>query len=157
MVKNAVKEEKMRQISGYEYEVFCANYLAKHGYKDVQVTRMSGDQGIDIIARRHGKWYGIQCKYYSGPVGNKAVQEAYTGARYHECDRAMVITNTYFTDSAEELAESTDVELMYWMQPVPSRKTVKKKVPKVKKKKGWIIFVLLIIAAIAILKYFSVL
>ena len=98
-------------MTGQEYEVRCARYLRRHGFHRVSLTQGSGDQGIDILARRHGKLYGFQCKYYAGSVGNKAVQEAYSGARYYGCDRAAVITNSSFTPSAQDLAESTEVEL----------------------------------------------
>lgn len=71
-------------MDGHEYEYACAQYLKRNGFINVQVTKASGDQGIDIIATK-GKKYGIQCKYYSAAVGNKAVQEAYAGANFYGC------------------------------------------------------------------------
>ncbi|MCR4956887.1 MAG: restriction endonuclease [Lachnospiraceae bacterium] len=98
-------------MDGFEFEQHCANVLAHKGYKKVEVTKGSGDQGIDIIAYKGGEKYGIQCKYYLNPVGNKAVQEAYTGISVHQCDVAMVMTNNTFTKGAREAAESTGVIL----------------------------------------------
>ena len=69
-------------MDGHEYEYACAQYLKRNGFTKVQVTKASGDQGIDIIATKEKK-YGIQCKYYSGAVGNKAVQEAYAGSKFY--------------------------------------------------------------------------
>lgn len=97
-------------MDGHEYEYACAQYLKRNGFTKVQVTKASGDQGIDIIATK-GKKYGIQCKYYSGAVGNKAVQEAYAGSKFYGCDVAVVMTNNTFTKSAKELAEKLSVEL----------------------------------------------
>ena len=97
--------------TGHEYEHLCANRLKRCGFSGVTVTCGSGDQGIDIIATRKGSKYGIQCKYYSGPVGNSAVQEAYAGAKYYNCDIAVVMTNSIFTKAAKELAGSTNVLL----------------------------------------------
>ena len=94
-------------MDGHEYEYACAQYLKRNGFTKVQVTKASGDQGIDIIATK-GKKYGIQCKYYSGAVGNKAVQEAYAGANFYDCDKVIVMTNTTFTRAAIELAEKLD-------------------------------------------------
>lgn len=145
----------MAKITGYEYEYCCANYLKHHGFKDVRVTQGSGDQGIDIVARKHHHWYGIQCKYYSGPVGNKAVQEAYTGSAYRGCDRAMVITNSYFTDSAEKLAQTTGVELMQWMQPHHG-KTLRRAVPKPEKKHAFskvVVFAVIVTIIYYVAKY----
>lgn len=98
-------------MDGHQYEYYCAKLLRKKGFFGVTVTRGSGDQGIDIIASRRGKRYGIQCKYYTHPVGNKAVQEAFAGAKYYDCERSIVLTNNTFTKSARELAERTGVEL----------------------------------------------
>lgn len=97
--------------TGHEYEHACAKKLKKQGFTNVQVTKGSGDQGIDVIAHKNGKKYGIQCKYYSSPVGNHAVQEAYAGAKYYGCDYAVVMTNTTFTKSANELAKRIGVQL----------------------------------------------
>lgn len=96
---------------GHQYEYKCAKILKKKGFQMVSVTKGSGDQGIDIIAYKNGQKYGIQCKHYSSPVGNHAVQEVFAGAKYYNCDIAVVMTNNTFTKSAKELAESTRVEL----------------------------------------------
>ena len=61
--------------------------------------------------------YGIQCKYYSHPVGNQAIQEAYAGADFYDCDAAMVMTNNTFTRAARELAEKLEVELWEYCSP----------------------------------------
>lgn len=99
------------RMDGYEYEIQCAKMLKRKGFSKVQVTPFSGDQGIDITAYKEGQKYGIQCKYYSHPVGNKAVQEAFAGAKFYGCDRAAVLTNSTFTASAQSLAQKTNVIL----------------------------------------------
>ncbi len=98
-------------MDGHQYEYQCAKILRNMGFSKVQVTKGSGDQGIDVIAYSGGKKYGIQCKYYTSPVGNHAVQEAFAGAKYYNCDVAVVMTNTTFTPAAEALAEKTGVLL----------------------------------------------
>lgn len=98
-------------MNGKEYEVFCGEYLKKLGFHNIQYTKETGDQGIDIIAYKNHKKYGFQCKYYESPVGNAAVQEAFAGAAYYQCDKACVITNNTFTRSAIQLADETNVEL----------------------------------------------
>lgn len=98
-------------MTGYEYEEKCARLLETKGFIDVKVTPGSGDQGIDVLAKKDGKQYGIQCKYYEGVVGNKAVQEAFAGASYYDCSVAMVITNSTLTAPAKKLAEKLRVEV----------------------------------------------
>lgn len=101
----------MNKMDGHQYEHECAKLLRKNGFTNIQITKASGDQGIDIIANAFGKKYGIQCKYYTSPVGNFSVQEAYAGARFYNCDIAAVLTNSTFTPAAIELAKKTHVVL----------------------------------------------
>lgn len=98
-------------MTGYEYEEKCAKLLKAKGFTDVKVTPGSGDQGIDVLAKKNGKKYGIQCKYYEGTVGNKAVQEAFAGASFYDCTVAMVITNSTLTEPAKKLAKKLGVEV----------------------------------------------
>ena len=67
---------------GLSFEYTCASILRKRGFSNVDVTKGSGDQGIDVLAWKGGTKYGIQCKLYASPVGNKAVQEAYAGKTF---------------------------------------------------------------------------
>lgn len=97
-------------MSGVEFEKFIKNHFEKNGYK-CSLTKISGDQGIDVIAEKNGIKLGIQVKCYSGTVGNHAVMEAVAGAKYYDCTKCMVITNNYFTKSAKELAIKNNVIL----------------------------------------------
>ena len=99
------------RLTGFEFEEYMAQVLRDNGFRHVEVTVECGDQGVDILAVRGGKTYAIQCKNYAGAVGNTAVQEAYAGAEYYGCDIPVVVCPTDFTIPAQELAESTGVEL----------------------------------------------
>ena len=99
------------RLSGGEFEQYVALVLADNGFKHVQVTKGSGDQGADVLAERNGISYAIQCKNYEGAVGNYAVLEAYAAAQFYRCDRAAVICPGEFTRGAKELAEATGVTL----------------------------------------------
>lgn len=115
-------------MDGYEYEQKCAALLQTKGFSNVTVTPGSGDQGIDIIAYKSGSKYGIQCKYYTGTVGNKAVQEAYAGAVYYGCATAMVITNSILSRSASILAKELNVEIWEHIDAICLLKNIKKAV-----------------------------
>lgn len=101
----------MDSMSGYEFEEFCCNLLKQNGFSNVTQTKLSGDDGLDIVAEKDDIKYGFQCKCYSSPVGNKAVQEAYTGAMMYHCDVAVVMTNNSFSPQAIRTAEQTRVKL----------------------------------------------
>lgn len=98
-------------MGGIQFENYVANLLKKNGFYNVQVTQASNDYGIDILAKKRGIKYAIQCKNYSNRVGNSAIQEAYTGKNYYNADKAAVFTNNYFTQNASNLAQINNVEL----------------------------------------------
>lgn len=98
-------------MDGPSFEHFCAQLLSQNGFKNVQLMGGSGDQGVDIIAKKHGIRYAIQCKCYSGNLDNTPVQEVFTGMAYYGCTAAAVMTNRYFTKGGIDLANSTGVLL----------------------------------------------
>lgn len=98
-------------MSGIEFEYFIAELLKQRGFYNVRVTEASGDYGVDIVAMKEGHIWAIQCKKYSGSVGVSAVQEVFSGKQFYNCDKAVVITNSTFTQSARNLALKTNVEL----------------------------------------------
>jgi len=97
--------------TGYDYEEYCCKYLKKQHFKNIEQTPLSGDHGVDIIARKGRKKYGFQCKYYSGKVGNHAIQQVYTGCSYYGCNIPVVITNSTFTKNAVAEAKVLGVQL----------------------------------------------
>lgn len=103
--------DQIDAMSGLEFEEYTASLLRQLGYSGVEVTKSSGDQGIDVLAQKDGKKYAIQCKNYIGKLGNAPVQEAFAGMVYYGCDIAVVLTNSTFTNGAQELAQATGVLL----------------------------------------------
>lgn len=95
-----------------EYEYFCCEQFKKHGW-NARLTKVTGDQGADIIASNSTYNVVVQCKLYSSNVGNKAVQEVYSARRYQDADHAIVISNAGYTTSAKELAHSLKVLLLH--------------------------------------------
>lgn len=105
--------ERIRNMSGWEYEQYVAAKLRKNGYTGVEVTAASGDYGADILCfTPEGHWIAVQCKKYNNhPVGVKAVQEIIAARTYYHCDGAMVVGISGFTNNARHMAEETGVFL----------------------------------------------
>lgn len=110
--KRRRKSDAFEDMEGHEFEFFCADLLKSRGFVDVEVTRGSGDYGIDILAEKDGVTYAIQCKRYGSPVGVKAVQEAYAGRDYYDRMVGAVMTNQYFTSPAVEAAGK--LKILLW-------------------------------------------
>lgn len=98
-------------MEGHDFEKWCARLLMRTGYTDVEVTKGSGDQGVDIIAVKESVRYAIQCKCYTSKLGNTSIQEVYSGRKMYDCHVGVVMTNNYFTSGAIELAQKTGVLL----------------------------------------------
>ncbi len=99
-------------MSGVEYEQYCALLLERCGWS-VRLTRGSGDQGVDILAERESRRVVIQCKNYSSPVGNKAVQEVVAAKGFEKADYSAVVSNASYTPAAKELATANNVLLLH--------------------------------------------
>lgn len=98
-------------MSGLDFEHYLCRLLIHRGFQ-AEVTRASGDLGVDIVAQRNGQKHAVQVKRYSNGVSRRAVSDAVAGKQHYGCDSAMVITNSYFTRGAKLLARSTGCELI---------------------------------------------
>lgn len=96
-----------------EFEAFCAEQLRQSGW-DAHVTRQSRDQGVDVIAEKNGLRIVLQCKLYSAPVGNKAVQEAVAARAFEQAHYCAVVSNSSYTSAAEQLASTNRVLLLHY-------------------------------------------
>lgn len=108
----ARKSKQMDMMEGHDFELFCAEVLEKNGFTEVEVTRASGDFGVDILAQKEGVTYAVQCKRYQAPVGVEAVLRTYGGRDYYGCMVGAVMTNQYFTAPAVEAAKK--LKIMLW-------------------------------------------
>lgn len=114
------KEIEMKKLSldfnnienGFAFEEYVANLYKNLGFTIETVTKKSGDQGADVIAYKDNLKYVIQAKFYTGTVGNKAVQEVVASMSLYKADKGIVITNSSFTMAAMELAVANKIELV---------------------------------------------
>lgn len=97
-------------MTGIEFEQLLSDVFTRKGYR-VEMTKASGDQGIDLIAEKGRTRLGIQTKRYTGFVGNSAIQEVIAGMEYYKLNAGMVITSSYYTPSAYALAQSANIIL----------------------------------------------
>ncbi len=100
------------EMTGAEFETFCAERLRASGW-EVWLTPPSGDQGVDVIAEKNAVRVVLQCKLYSNPVGNKAVQEIAAGRIHQQAHHGAVVTNGTYTTSAKQLAATNGIRLLH--------------------------------------------
>ena len=67
-------------MAGIEFENLCKQLLLDCGF-NVKMTKQSGDGGIDLIATSDRPFFSgkyiIQCKRYSGTVGEPVLRDLY--------------------------------------------------------------------------------
>jgi len=97
--------------NGLDFEYWVADRLQEHQW-EAQVTQGSGDQGVDVVARAENLSVAVQCKLYTGSVGNKAVQETVAGMLFFDLDRGVIISTGKYTKSAHALADKNKILLL---------------------------------------------
>lgn len=136
MIRSFIKRMRIKKVftmsdidnmDGVKFEYYLADILRKRGYTNVRVTEKY-DFGVDIVAKKDNVTWGIQAKRYSSMVKASAVRAAYTALSHYGCERAMVVSNNYFSNPAKTLAFDTNTVLI-------DRETLTKWVYEVSKQK----------------------
>lgn len=110
-IHKSIDLSEIDKMDGIAFENLTAELLRNNGFKNVEVTKATGDYGVDIVANKDNNKYAFQCKCYCSKLGINPIQEVYTGLKMYGADTAVVITNSYFTPNAYNLANELGVLL----------------------------------------------
>ena len=79
----------------------------------VENIQSIGDHGVDLVMVKGKTRIGVQAKRYkpSSKIGNKVLVTLKGGGYFHDCDKLMVVTTSYFTQKAKEYAKKVEIEL----------------------------------------------
>lgn len=105
-----IKDYRIKNLTGEEFEELLASCFTKLGYF-VEFTPYSHDYGADLILYKNNIKTIVQVKKSINTVGVAAVREVTAAIPHYQADRAMVITNNFFTKQAYILANANKVEL----------------------------------------------
>lgn len=97
--------------TGEAYEEYVGRAFERGGWNAIR-TPVTGDQGADLLCIKNNLRLVVQCKFYSGNVGNAAVQEVHAARGFYDAGYAAVISNAGFTRSAIELAGKLGILLV---------------------------------------------
>lgn len=108
-------DKDLALLSPIEFEQYCKKILENAGF-EVETTKVVGDGGIDLIATKKelftsGK-YIIQCKRYSGSVGEPILRDLYGVVTAEKANKGILMTTGYFTSSAISFASDKPLELI---------------------------------------------
>lgn len=105
-------KQLMRMDPG-DFEHWTKGYFERYGFKDVVVTQLSNDFGIDVIMKTgRGQPAVAQCKRYKGTVGRPTVQQTYGAMKLVGAKHCYVVTTGRFTEEAMALSERRDIHLL---------------------------------------------
>jgi len=114
LTRESIKKvpQKFTDLSGSGFEKLLYRLYQAMGYS-VQLIGKSGDQGGDLITNKDGERTLIQAKCYRDwSTGNAAIQQVVGAMKFYDCNKATVITTTYFTAEAIALAKTNNTELI---------------------------------------------
>jgi restriction system protein len=110
-IYNSILSTNELLMDGITFEYFCADLLLIEGFNNIEVTKASADNGVDITAIKNNKKYIFQCKCITHTCSNKAVQEIVSANTIYHADVMCVICNTTFSTQAKILANTNNVKL----------------------------------------------
>lgn len=102
-------------MDGYEFEDYISGLFRRLGF-EVEATSYSNDGGIDLVATYNqpifsGK-YIIQCKNWTGPVGQPEVRDLYGVVMDQRANKGILITPSDYTQQAYDFANGKNIELI---------------------------------------------
>ena len=110
-LSDARKIEDLLALSPKAFEAFIAELFRTYGYQ-AEVSGGNSDHGVDIVVHNSqgDKWI-VQCKRYSGSVGEPIVRDLFGTMRHEGAQRAYLITTGSFTLQAVDWAKGKPIVL----------------------------------------------
>lgn len=110
--KAAKRKETLKPVfrpiyTPIEFEHFCSEWMVYLGFKEVRVSKASGDGGVDIFA----KGAVAQVKFYNTPIGVSPVREL-LGASLDFGAKPFFFSSMSYTQAAIEFADRNGVALL---------------------------------------------
>lgn len=103
--------DELKAMTPIEFEEWVAARFKDRGYK-VKTTAVSGDHGIDLVARRENEKVVIQCKRYrDSTVGEPVMRDLYGTMQHEAADRAYLVTTSYLTPAALSWSRGKPIEI----------------------------------------------
>ncbi len=103
--------KNIQEMAPLKLESFTGELFTRLGYQAI-VTKASGDNGIDVIAKKDGKLYVIQVKQTGKAVGSPTIQTLCGSMLHAGADYGICLAPSGFTRQAREFASDKNVTLL---------------------------------------------
>jgi len=113
LVMHTLLDKEIGQLSAEEFEVFVAELFEKEGWR-ASLTPRGADMGVDIDLRRpdDDKYAIVQCKKWTGNVGQPVVRDLYGVMNHLGAPQGYIVTSSNFTRAAMFFAEGKSIQLI---------------------------------------------
>jgi HJR/Mrr/RecB family endonuclease len=98
-------------LDGHAFEHELARLLRQHGF-EVEVTKASGDGGVDIVGKGASGPIAIQCKRYAKPVGPAVIRELYGAVVSGGYSLGILAVTGGVTNGVREFAEGKPLRIL---------------------------------------------
>lgn len=103
--------EDLLALSPDDFEALIAKLFETYGHR-TEIMGGNGDHGVDVVvATSEGEKWIVQCKRYSGSVGEPVVRDLYGTLLHEDAQKAYLITTGGLTRQAVAWAEGKPIVL----------------------------------------------
>ncbi len=105
------KLEQMQALDPIEFEKYVG-LLFRDDNWEVFTTVASGDEGVDLFVRKGDHTGIVQCKRYSGTVGQPVVRDLYGSMVHNQVNEGWLVTTGNVSKQAEQWASDKMINLV---------------------------------------------
>jgi len=99
------------QLNGLDFEYQITQLFQRLG-RQAELTRSTGDWGVDIFIRDPSGLTAVQCKAQQGAVGPAIVRDLYGAMTHFRAARGMIISTGGYTAGARQFALGKPIDLL---------------------------------------------
>ena len=127
--EHRVDSNALLGLSWRDFEALAAAHFERDGFA-VSMTASGADGGVDVVAKKEGETYLVQCKQWRATqVGVAVVRELFGAMAAQGAAGAYVVSAGPFTRAAREFAEGRNIELLDARLLVANRGALPKREP----------------------------
>ena len=105
------REEYWESLRGVEFEESLAQLYSSLGYA-VEITKGSGDEGVDLFLQKDETVIVVQCKGHQKPIGVGAIRDLYGAMIHFKADSAVLACPCGFTVGVIKFASDKPIQLI---------------------------------------------
>ena len=103
----------LNDMSWQEFEMLVGEAFRRKGYAVVENGGGGADGGVDLVLRKDGEKFLVQCKQWKAyKVGVTTIRELYGVMAAQGATGGFVVTSGVFTQEAKEFADGRNIDLI---------------------------------------------